>query len=251
MSCGTVILQKSKQKPVASGRCIADSKMQQRDKCTLVVFCKRPALGQGKQRLAQSIGAGQALQVARCLLECTLEDMQQWQQHSAGPLVISPASRDDAEWAQSLCPDAVVVPQPDGNLGERLNQVDGWLRSKGHQRLIFIGTDAPLLDINDLLTAKKLLESNDVVLQPAADGGVTLMSAASAWPELAALPWSTSGLQQALCAACLVDGCSVWLLPGSIDTDYWQELYGLLPQLQMDSRPARQNLAECIAGVSF
>lgn len=218
---------------------------------TLVVFCKRPALGQGKQRLAETIGVQRALRVAECLLECALEDAAAWQ-GKGFPVVLSPASADDTDWAQSiqagkLPQPAQVVPQPSGNLGQRLNHVDQHLRSAGHRRLIFIGTDAPAMTIDDLHDAAVKLDSNDVVLQPASDGGVTLMSASRPWPELAHLPWSSSALQQALCAACLGDGCAVWLLPGSEDMDEWPDLQSRYPQWLDDPRPARRTLGRCIA----
>ncbi len=220
----------------------------------LVVFCKRPALGQGKQRLAETIGEQQALSVAECLLECALEDVRAWQAKLNGRVVLSPASQQDVFWAQLLqqqvMPDNVsILPQPQGNLGDRLQYVDTELRRAGHQRLIFMGTDAPALNVDDLLAANEQLASNDVVLQPASDGGVTLMAASRVWPELSDLPWSESHLQQALCASCLADGCSVWLLPGSEDVDQWHDLVRLQSSLTGDSRPARQALMQCIAAI--
>lgn len=221
---------------------------------SLVVFCKRPALGQGKQRLAETIGAEQALRVAQRLLDCTLEDVRAWQTQTVGQVVLSPASEQDVAWAETLQQqilpgNVMVLPQPQGNLGQRLQYVDQALRRSGQQQLIFIGTDAPALSIDDLLSADEQLASNDVVLQPASDGGVTLMSASRPWPELADLPWSSAHLQQALCASCLTDGSSVWLLPGSEDVDQWQDLDQLQTKLIDDNRPARQALAQCTAEI--
>ncbi len=217
--------------------------------CSLVVFCKRPALGQGKQRLAHTIGGQQALIIAECLLDCALEDALFWQKQTLGKVVLSPSCEQDRAWAQALHKNAMVIPQPDGNLGQRLNQVDKQLRSAGHQRLIFIGSDAPLLTIDDLLSAEQQLHNNDVVLQPADDGGVTMMSASVTWPDLETLPWSSHKLQQALCAACLVNARTVWLLSGSEDVDDWDQLLALQTRLEHDLRPARQRLAKSVAAV--
>lgn len=221
---------------------------------SLVVFCKRPTLGQGKQRLAASIGKQQALHVAECLLECALEDVRAWQAKLNGEVVLSPASEQDVAWAESLQQQVIadnvsILPQQQGNLGDRLQYVDEELRRAGHQKLIFIGTDAPALNIDALLAANERLANNDVVLQPASDGGVTMMSASCAWPELSGLPWSESNLQQALCAACLAAGRSVWLLPGSEDVDQWHDLNRVQSRLSGDCRPARQALMQCIAAI--
>ena len=45
---------------------------------TLVLVCKRPALGIGKQRLAAKVGQELALQIAEALLACALEDVLAW-----------------------------------------------------------------------------------------------------------------------------------------------------------------------------
>ncbi len=214
---------------------------------SLVVFCKRPAMGQGKQRLAETIGAERAFRIAQCLLNCALEDAVAWQAESAGQVVLSPASQTDGAWARSLLPSPVtIVAQQPGNLGQRLQQVDNQLRAAGRHKLIFMGTDAPLLQTADLLAAGQLLHSHDVVLQPADDGGVTLMSASRHWPPLQQLPWSADNLQQSLCAACLAQGASVWLQPGSQDVDDWPGLHRLLPALADDQRPARRALLSCV-----
>jgi len=217
---------------------------------TLVVFCKRPKLGQGKQRLAQEIGQHNALKVAQCLLDCAMADARQWQQELNGQVVISPASSDDIGWAGSLLENATVLAQPRGNLGRRLNYIDRQLCLDAQVKKVFIGTDAPCLGINELLTVERQLNHSDVVLQPAKDGGVTIMATRKPWPGLHALPWSTSELQQALCAQCLHVGQSVQLLSTNNDVDYWDDLLAVQKQLQQDGRHTRQVLASCIAELS-
>ncbi|HET7757822.1 MAG TPA: hypothetical protein VFK87_11255, partial [Steroidobacteraceae bacterium] len=64
----------------------------------LVVFCRRPSLGAGKQRLAARLGGAGALAVAGALLECALEDAAAW----PGELVLSPESPASAHWARQL-----------------------------------------------------------------------------------------------------------------------------------------------------
>ena len=45
---------------------------------TLVVFCRRPAAGIGKRRIAESLGDAETLELARLLLATTLEDSAAW-----------------------------------------------------------------------------------------------------------------------------------------------------------------------------
>jgi hypothetical protein len=205
----------------------------------LVVFCKRPAPGTAKQRLAAALGDEAALRIAQALLDCALEDAQAW----PGPVVLSPAHAIDAPWARRLLRrPARVVAQPDGGLGERLEAVDRELRSGGLTHLIFIGSDAPGLDEGYYAAARRALEWHDVVLGPARDGGVTLMGARRSWPPLAGLPWSESTLAAGLERCCIDAGASVASLPRSYDVDTAQDLALAHEDLGGDSRAARRSL---------
>jgi uncharacterized protein len=211
----------------------------------LVLFCRRPRLGEGKQRLARALGAAAALAVSRALLDCALEDAAAW----PGALVIAPSGTADAGWAAGLLARAAIVqPQPGGNLGERLSAVDAAVRALGHERLLFIGSDAPSLTVPDLSAAAAALERWDVVLAPAQDGGVTLMGARRAWPDLAPLPWSEASLGRELERACRARGLSVRRMPSSYDVDEASDLARARRALAADSRPARRRLLELLLG---
>ena len=140
----------------------------------LVLVCKRPKLGFGKQRLAASLGLEMTQRVAEALLDCALEDLQSWE----GSVVIAPSSQDDTEWAMSLMrqPNIWVQPQMPGNLGQRLNTLDFELRSKGLKRLIYIGSDSPGLVEANYSAVCDAMQHHDAVLMPASDGGVVLMA---------------------------------------------------------------------------
>jgi hypothetical protein len=205
----------------------------------LVVFCRRPLPGIGKQRIARALGARAAFEIGAALLDCALEDAVDWP-HA---LVLSPAEAADAEWARSLLDRPMrIAPQPAGNLGERLAAVDVRLRADGLRNLLFIGSDAPALTLDTLLGALACLERADVVVEPARDGGVTLMGARKPWPELADLPWSSSELGAALERRCAQAGLSTTRLPPSFDVDERADLAVALAALAADPRPARRRL---------
>ena len=206
----------------------------------LVLFCRRPVAGEGKQRLARVLGEAHALAVARALLDCALEDAAVWPQR----LIISPARAVDAEWAEELLPRPKwVIPQPEGNLGLRINAVDAIARRRGCARALFIGSDAPSMRPVDLEAAAAVLDHADVVLIPAADGGVTLMGSRIAWPPLASLPWSEAGLGAALERCCQAEGLTVERLSASYDIDAVADFSLALEGLGRDERPARRHLS--------
>lgn len=217
------------------------------DQATLVVFCKRPSAAVGKQRIAAALGISAALRIAEALLACALEDARNW----PGPVVLSPATREDADWAQRLLERAVdIVPQSEGNLGERLNRVDRDLRTRGHTRLVYVGTDSPTLSAGYYAAAARALTTHDVVLGPALDGGVTLMGARVAWPVLAHLPWSRSTLSARLAQACKSARATIARLPEQYDVDVVADLVLLRRDLESDRRPARQRLLTVVEQVA-
>lgn len=210
----------------------------------LVVFCRRPAPGVGKQRIAAGLGRKFAFELGQALLETTLEDARSW----PGDVFIAPAEDENLDWAASLGPPGwSVVPQGAGNLGQRLNAVDRQLRARGHTRLVFIGSDAPLLDADYYRDARERLESSDVILGPSDDGGVTLMGASAAWPEMDRLPWSSDQLGTELGRLCQAAGLRIARLPVRSDIDLPEQLPALLEALADDQRPARRALASWLA----
>ena len=211
---------------------------------TLVLVCKRPALHHGKQRIAATLGADTALAIAERLLDCALEDLRAW----PGPVVIAPDTPAAAGWASTLLTRPIdILPQGEGNLGERLNTLDSQLRRRGVQQTLFIGSDAPILDEALYHDAIAALAHADIVLSPADDGGVTLMANGRPWPTLTALPWSTEQLGDALADACRREGQSICLLKTSYDIDNEADLAKLHQDILDDARPARQRLRGLIA----
>ena len=210
---------------------------------TLVVFCKRPQPGHGKQRISAVIGEDLTEQLAHLLLDTTLEDASGW----PGPVVISPADQADRRWAQKLDDNYSVCPQPAGNLGQRLNGIDRQLRTAGTQSIVYIGSDAPGLDAAYLEAARDALDAADVVLGPAEDGGVVLMGNRSPWPDLASLPWSGHNLGKELELTCVRNGLTLKYLAQRYDIDFAHDLPRLFSDLAEDIRPARRRLCDWLA----
>jgi hypothetical protein len=208
----------------------------------LVLVCKRPASGIGKQRLAASLGQETARRIAEALLACALEDARGW----SGPVIIAPSHPADYAWADALLPEirskVGVEPQSSGNLGQRLNALDNKLRNAGLEQLVYIGSDAPALTAADYETASRTLLNYDSVLKPAADGGVVLMASRRRWPALDGLAWSTARLGADLAGCCRAAGQSVAELAHGFDVDEKDDIVRLIMALKADRRPARKAL---------
>ncbi|MGI9290556.1 MAG: TIGR04283 family arsenosugar biosynthesis glycosyltransferase [Gammaproteobacteria bacterium] len=212
------------------------------DSSILVLFCRKPSLGNGKQRIAREIGEPKALEIAELLLAAAAEDARQWD----GPVVIAPANPGDHNWALRLIPGCTVIPQCEGNLGERIQHVDQSIRAAGGSKVIFIGSDAPGLSPVLISQAAENLQDSDIVLMPAEDGGVTLMGSRKPWPELSDLPWSTAQLGSRLTETCVRKDLSIGLLPGNTDIDTCTDLVDEFNRLETDIRQSRRDIATWI-----
>jgi hypothetical protein len=167
--------------------------------------------------------------------------MEDWQ----GLAWFSPAESDDAAWLDSrISNTARIMPQRGTNLGERINFVDAQLRSTGLTKIIFIGSDCPGLDSEYLREAAAHLDEYDAVVGPSRDGGVVLMGAHRAWPELRNLRWSTSHLLEDLCSACERSEWAIARLAVRSDIDNLDDLLAVRNELLNDARPTRRNLTE-------
>ena len=215
---------------------------------SLVVFCRRPAPGIGKRRLAGALGETVTLTLSDLLLATALEDLTDW----PGRKVLAPSEPLDVSWARGL-PVAAddVVAQPDGNLGVRLAGVDDVLRKRGHTHILYIGSDAPVLGPADYLGARAALAAFDVVLGPALDGGVTCLGSRHAWPPLAHLPWSGTALHAALQSVCESAGRTVQNLAPRYDVDVPADLRRLCTDLATDARPARRALYRTLCTLGY
>jgi uncharacterized protein len=221
----------------------------------LVVFCREPRPGVGKQRLAADIGVRDASRVAAALWDCVREDLTGW----PGQIVLAVTDHAEESWAARQAQELhgarhranngsapQVLLQPAGNLGERLMAIDAMLRGRGQEQLIFIGSDAPELGCEQLDDIATLLQQADVVLAPALDGGVVAMAGRKPWPALADLPWSSELLGEALAGRCRAAGQAVSLSRGSFDIDDWSSLTYAGEVLRKDRRPARRSLVALV-----
>lgn len=218
---------------------------------TLVLVCKRPAPGIGKQRLAAKLGTTTAQQIAEALLACALEDALAW----PGSVVIAPADASDNAWAAALLPELrstiKIHPQAAGNLGQRLNSLDCELRASGLENLVYIGSDAPALSEVDFAATREALSNYYTVLKPTVDGGVSIMASRRPWPALANLPWSTDRLGAALAQSCHQAGYSVTTLAHGFDVDEPEDLSHVMTALVKDQRPARRALYNLTSNIDL
>lgn len=150
----------------------------------LHVIARRPAMGQGKTRLAADIGAVQALRWQRALLAHTSR------------MAVDP--RWETHWhlmsghGHALSLEGVEHRQCRGDLGTRIAMAMRVAGRSGHH--LVIGTDCPGLTRRHLAQAFASLQRGAWVIGPATDGGFWLIGARAPLDALAGalVRWSTA-----------------------------------------------------------
>lgn len=158
----------------------------------ILVFQKNLIAGRTKTRLAATIGNEKALLVYKQLILITTNVLINL---PFDKLIyyseFIPLDIEDKEIETTA--KTLVLVQHGNDLGARMLNSFSDQFKMGYSRLIIIGTDCPDLNSELLLNAFNALESHDIVIGPAADGGYYLLGMSKLYPELfEGVEWSTS-----------------------------------------------------------
>ena len=228
--------------------------------CVLGLMTKYWESGQVKTRLGKSIGMDAAADLHRQFVLHLCEHL--------GSIVgrrticLSPAdslstARGELE-SVGLAERWQIVPQVEGDLGERMRH---WFRTaltnpgrrEHHFSAILIGSDCPMLSPAEIAEAADALQSNDVVIGPAYDGGYYLLGIAGPWQDerfgclFESMPWSSDRVL-AMTREQLKQSNLAWAeLNCRHDVDTKEDLdrlrHSLASQLQFDRRADELSVA--------
>ena len=155
----------------------------------VAIFARAPLPGGVKTRLTPALHADEAADLYRALLVDTIEVAEA----AAARLTIAFTPATGRRHLERLLgPRRHLLIQPPGDLGERIEAVVGQIQRGTAGRVIVVGSDCPGLTPARIGEAWSALASVQVVLGPAADGGLYLIGfARSAAGLLRDIPWST------------------------------------------------------------
>ena len=135
--------------------------------------------GRVKTRLAESIGTAKATELYAAFVRDSAGLA--WTCCKRVVWAYTPDDRSVFEWFIALAGnDAGVWPQPAGSLGDRLSAFFHEQFRAGCNRVVVIGSDSPTLPREYVTRAFSLLDTHEVVLGPATDGGYYLMGLSQA-----------------------------------------------------------------------
>jgi len=160
----------------------------------LIVFVKNPVLGEVKTRLAASLGEHRALDIYNELLAITRENIANLgcRKH----VFFGSFIEDYVIWEEAFLSKNI---QDGDGLGERMESAFSHIfRSEsGPVKVVLIGSDCPELTSVHINQAFELLDTSDVVLGPALDGGYYLIGMKKNHPAIwLEIDWSTDRVYQ-------------------------------------------------------
>lgn len=189
----------------------------------LIYFTRFPEPGTTKTRLIPALDPKGAAELQRAMTEHALD-------HSIPPVdevetQIRYTGADRAALREWLGPDHLYTPQGEGNLGERMARAVEEGFNMAYGKVVLCGTDCPAMNSRHTLEAFETLDSVDLVLGPATDGGYYLIGLnMNGAPEevmhlFEGVEWGTATVREQTLANAERIGLTVELLDELSDVD--------------------------------
>ena len=206
----------------------------------VILFAKLPVAGEVKTRLQPRLSAAQAADLYRSfLLDCA--ETAAATTAARKVIACSPAAAAEAfrEMLGSQAAAFDFVPQPDTDLGNRIEVMFEHSFERGAKRTVVVGSDSPSLGPELIDRAFDLLRTRELVLGPCSDGGYYLVGQRQLNRGLFRnIEWSSSRVfRQTLEAAA---GLDLALLPPWYDVDTAADAAFLRDHLEALERTGRR-----------
>jgi rSAM/selenodomain-associated transferase 1 len=222
------------------------------------MFVKHPVAGHVKTRLAAELGEQRAAAIYAAFLSDLVGRFRRTGTQRF--LCFTPDDIDSRRFFEKLAGnDFNLWPQPDGDLGARMQRFCDDHLLASDDRVVVTGSDSPTLPLEYLNRAFDELADEeparaDCVLGPATDGGYYLIGMTGrVWPVFSGVSWSDAGVLDQTVSRLIETGADLALLPVWYDVDTpddWRMLAGHIRALEACG--SRTNLAatrECIRNV--
>ncbi|ARV06501.1 glycosyltransferase [Polaribacter sp. SA4-10] len=144
--------------------------MKTKNKNVLLIFTRNPELGKVKSRLAKTVGDETALEIYKFLLQKTQNISAKVTSDKA--VYYSVKIRKDDIWDENSYQKHQQVGE---DLGIRMQYAFEQSFAAGYEKVMIIGSDLYDLTTENIENAFQKLDTNEVVLGPAEDGGYYLL----------------------------------------------------------------------------
>lgn len=204
----------------------------------MLVMAKAPIPGTVKTRLR--LAPEDAVRLQGALILDTVEKV-----GALAPTTVAGAPGDRLDEIRPLLPDAVgLIPQPDGDLGERMLAGVTALFESSSDPVVVLGTDAPTLPPGEILASARALDAHGLSIIPSTDGGYVLLGLRGPHEAVfSGVEWSTAKVYQQTLARAREGGLRVWKGRSWYDVDEPGDLARLREELGVSSNLAPRTAA--------
>jgi rSAM/selenodomain-associated transferase 1 len=193
----------------------------------LIIFAKKPLLGQVKSRLQPKISPEISLEIYRFFVEETLEKVRGL---SDAMIWLGCFPNQNSPWFLDLSRKfrLRLFNQEGEDLGARMAKAFELLTGEKIERKVIIGTDSPHIPLHFIRSAFELLKKTPVVLGPSRDGGYYLLGLSGDPPSLfEGISWSTNSVLKSTVRRLEDKNIPFQLLPEWYDIDQFEDLSAL------------------------
>jgi rSAM/selenodomain-associated transferase 1 len=190
----------------------------------LVIFIRFPRPGKVKSRLARTLGPEKATVFYQLCTQQIIRELDR----APGELnkYLSYSNNSDKDeirhWVGSRFR---LIPQVEGDLGQRLEQSLRGLLQGGSGKVIIMASDVPDLSTDIMNDAVSVLDNHDLVIGPCNDGGYYLIGMKKPHGELfQGISWSTDKVLEQTLAIADKQGLSIFSLITLRDIDTGEDM---------------------------
>jgi len=198
------------------------------------LFLKTPRPGTVKTRLAKTVGNEKACEIYKNLVAHQLQNLP-----VDADVEVHFAPEDAENEMRAWLGDEIrLIPQCDGDLGDRLGFAVGKAFDQGAPSVFCIGSDCPGLKPHHFYEAEKhLSQETNVVFGPTEDGGYYLVGVKAPTPCLfEGIPWSTEQTLKISLEHAASAGLKTALLETLTDVDTEEDWRRILTLLGSDTK---------------
>ena len=191
----------------------------------LMVFVKYPTPGAVKQRLAQHLGNDRAAEIYKKIAETIVQKVAPASSEDYILEICFSPQEDERLVRRWLNENEYFSPQQGSDLGARMSNAFSHAFAAGYTKALLIGSDCPDISRTIVNRGFMLLDTHDIVLGPAQDGGYYLIGVRRPEPELFSnMDWGTGRVLQQTLDKINDAGLTSALLPQLRDIDRIEDL---------------------------
>ena len=191
----------------------------------LCIFAKPPIAGKTKKRLAADIGDEAAADLSRIMLNLLISECKNSKADKV--FLYIPLENSIADFHMVDCRELSVHHQKGSDLGQKMSNMFQEC-CEDNNKVILIGSDCITHTANTLNEAFMFLASNQIIIQPADDGGYVLIGQSQFCAEIFDGPkWGSSSVFETTIKILNSIKRTVFVLPQAFDIDVKADLYKL------------------------